>query len=72
MIPGQLGPTIRVLFCDLSISVMRTISEKVSIYVNIWRQILFLPCCGMPSVILYYAISLRSILDRIPLCLRYD
>jgi hypothetical protein len=29
--PGQLGPTMRDLFCDLSMSVMRTMSEVVSI-----------------------------------------
>jgi hypothetical protein len=28
--PGQLGPTKRVLFCDLSMSVMRTMSKSVS------------------------------------------
>jgi hypothetical protein len=30
IIPGQLGPTMRDLFCDLSISVMRTMSVDVS------------------------------------------
>jgi hypothetical protein len=28
--PGQLGPTMRDLFCDLSMSVMRTMSGGVS------------------------------------------
>jgi hypothetical protein len=32
MIPGQLGPTMRDLFCDLSISVMRTMSAYISPY----------------------------------------
>jgi hypothetical protein len=34
MIPGQLGPTMRDLFCDLSISVIRTMSVPVSPYVS--------------------------------------
>jgi len=29
--PGQLGPTMRDLFCDLSMSVMRTMSGHVSL-----------------------------------------
>lgn len=31
MIPGQLGPTMRDLFWDLSMSVMRTMSVNVSL-----------------------------------------
>ena len=50
--PGQLGPTMRDLFCDLSISVMRTMSSPVSLCWFYSSLPLSIPCCGMPSVIL--------------------
>jgi hypothetical protein len=50
--PGQLGPTMRDLFCDLSMSVMRTMSSRVSRRVCQGSGRSSVPCCGMPSVIL--------------------
>jgi hypothetical protein len=50
--PGQLGPTMRDLFCDLSISVMRTMSSRISSRVIKTMLLCDIPCCGIPSVIL--------------------
>jgi len=61
--PGQLGPTMRDLFCDLSMSVMRTMSGRVSSRAFQDSGCSSIPCCGIPSVILavvsfWYAPSL--------------
>jgi hypothetical protein len=50
--PGQLGPTMRDLFCDLSMSVMRTMSGGVSLsgLHSSCHCGLYTPCWGIPSV----------------------
>lgn len=51
--PGQFGPTSRVLFWVLRMSVMRTISDHcMSASRFIVCMDLNKPCCGIPSVIL--------------------
>jgi hypothetical protein len=49
--PGQLGPTMRVLFCVLSMSVIRTMSAIVSSWLYL-VACSHIPCCGIPSVML--------------------
>jgi hypothetical protein len=56
MIPGQFGPTRRVLLWDLSMSVMRTISARVSLRLSCY-ECCSIPCCGIPSVMLHFIVS---------------
>jgi hypothetical protein len=50
--PGQLGPTMRDLFWVLSMSVMRTMSGRVSAGYSFQVCCAAVPCWGMPSVML--------------------
>ena len=60
MIPGQLGPTSLVLPWVLRISVMRTMSMRLSRCLQ-QAIIRYSPCCGIPSVILYRpSLTLRT------------